>query len=235
MLELTDKRLISLLWMLKNKSGAWNMSELRRGADAMLGKESAVYKQTKPFPIIDLALTYGPTFRLVKELEESGLLTKDTKTQEYRVSKAVDLIRFISSVRPFKSLKTISYFSPLDFSGTLKMIKQSKQPYAFTIFAGSELYHPYVKTDQVHAYIGEGDEKKWEKYLISKKCLKAQKNQANIFLIPTRQQIFFTQAQTIKGFSIAPPPILLSDLFSFGSLAEEQANFLLEEWLNNKL
>ncbi len=210
------------------------MSELRRGADAMLGKDSAVYKPTK-LPTMDIALTYAPTFRLVKELEESGLLTKDTKTQEYWVSKAIDLIRFISSVRPFKSLKTISYFSPLDFSGTLKMIKQSKQPYAFTIFAGSELYHQYVKTDQVHAYIKEGDEKKWEKYLLSKKCLKAQKNQANIFLIPTKQQIFFTQAQTIKGFSTAPLPILLSDLFSFGSLAEEQANFLLEEWLNNKL
>ena len=185
--------------------------------------------------LVDLGFLRSHAQLLLRDNAFVLLVKNQTKTQEYRVSKAVDLIRFISSVRPFKSLKTIPYFSPFDFPNTLKMIKESKQLYAFTIFAGSELYHSYVKTDQVHAYIQEGDEKKWEKYLISKKCLKAQKNQANIFLIPTKQQIFFTQAQTIKRFSITPTPILLSDLFSFGSLAEEQANFLLEEWLNNKL
>jgi len=108
-------------------------------------------------------------------------------------------------------------------------------PHAFTVFAGSELYRQYVKTDQVHVYVREGEEEKWGKYLLFKKCLKAQKSQANLFLIPTSQEAFFKASEKVKGFSVAPAPMLLSDLLSFGGLAEEQASFLMEEWLNNKL
>ncbi|MDD5162835.1 MAG: hypothetical protein PHD95_01360 [Candidatus ainarchaeum sp.] len=232
---MTEKRLVSLLWVLKNKGKKWSIYELRRGAAAMLGKDDAVYKKNTRFPIVDLALTYGPTFTFVKELEKNGILVKDPKTAEYTVAKAGDVVKLISLARPFSSLKTINFHSPLDFSATLKMIKDSKLAFAFTMFAGSELYRPYVKTDQVHVYIVEGEEEKWGKYLLSKNCLKAHKSQANLFLIPTRQKAFFSEAAKIKRFSIVPAPILLSDLFSFGGLAEEQANFLMEEWLNGRL
>ncbi len=235
MVELTEKRLVSLLWILKNKGKKWSIYELRKGAAAMLGKDDAVYKKNTRFPIMDLALTYGPTFTFVKELEKSGLIMKDTKTMEYGIARAGDMVKMISLARPFASLKTLNYHSPLEFSGTLKMVQESKLPHAFTIFAGTELYRPYVKTDQVHVYIRKGEEEKWGKYLLSKKCLKAQKSQANLSLIPTEQVVFFKDAAKVKGFSVAPIPILLSDLFSFGGLAEEQANFLMEEWLNSRL
>jgi len=235
MLELTEKRIVSLLWILKNKGKKWSISELRRGAAKMLGKDDAVYKKNTRFPIMDLALTYGPTFTFVKELEKSGLITKDTKTAEYGVARASDIVKMISLAKPFASLKTLNYHSPLEFSKTLKMVQESKLPHSFTVFAGSELYRQYVKTDQVHVYIRKGEEEKWGKYLLSKNCLKAQKSQANLFLIPTEQEAFFKDATKVKGYSVAPMPILLSDLFSFGGLAEEQANFLMEEWLNNKV
>ncbi|MDO8538371.1 MAG: hypothetical protein Q7S21_05795 [archaeon] len=235
MVELTEKRLVSLLWMLENKGKKWSIYELQKGAAAMLEKNNAVYKKNKRFPIMDLALTYGPTFTFVKELEKNGLIMKDAKTMEYGIARAGSIVKMISLARPFTSLKTLNYHSPLKFSGTLKMIQKSKLSHAFTIFAGSELYRPYVKTDQVHVYIRKGEEEKWSKYLFSKKCLKAQKSQANLFLIPTGQEVFFKGIKKIKGFSVIPMPILLSDLFSFGGLAEEQANFLIEEWLNNKV
>ncbi|MBI4044437.1 MAG: hypothetical protein HY392_01890 [Candidatus Diapherotrites archaeon] len=214
MFELTDKRLLALLWILENKGKDWSILELQKKS---------------------VSLGYGPLYNFVKELEKNGFVSLDSKTHEYRVSKAIDIIRFISLARPFRSLNAIPYYSSLDFIGNLKMVNGAKLPYAFTVFAGSELYHSYVKTDQVHMYVKEGDEKKWEKYLLSKNCLKAQKSQANIFLIPTKQQIFFTKPERIKGFSIVPTPVLLSDLFSFGGLAEEQANFLIEQWLENRL
>ncbi|MDO8634598.1 MAG: hypothetical protein Q7K34_04875 [archaeon] len=214
MFELTDKRLLALIWVLENKDKSWSILELQKNSGS---------------------LGYGPLYNFVKELEKNGFVSMDSKTHEYRISKAIDVIRFISLARPFRSLESIPYYSSLDFTGMLNMINGAKLPYAFTVFAASELYHSYVKTDQVHAYIQEGDEKKWEKYLLSKNCLKAEKNQANIFLIPTKQQVFFTKPEKIKGFSIVPTPVLLSDLFSFGGLAEEQANFLLEEWLNDRL
>jgi hypothetical protein len=235
MLGLTEKRLVSLLWMLKNKGKEWSIYELKKGAAEMLGVDDAVYKKKTQFPVMDLALTYGPTFTFVKELERSGLVVKDAKTAEYGVARAGDIVKLVSLARPFTGLKTFDYHSPLDFFGTLKMVRASKLAHAFTVFAGSELYRQYVKTDQVHVYVREGEEEKWGKCLLSKGCLKAQKSQANLFLIPTGQEAFFKASAKVKGFSVAPTPMLLSDLLSFGGLAEEQANFLMEEWLNNRL
>jgi len=235
MLRLTEKRIVSLLWMLKNKRKKWSIYELRKGAAKMLDTDDSVYSQKKPFPILNISLTYGPTFTFVKELEKSGLIVKDAKTAEYGVARAGDIVKLISLARPFTSLKTLNYYSPLDFSETLKLVKKAGLAHAFTVFAGSELYRPYVKTDQVFFYIKKGEEEKWSNYLISKKCLKAQKSQANLFLIPTEQEAFFKWEAKVKGFSVVPMPILLSDLLSFGGLAEEQANFLMEEWLNNKV
>jgi len=235
MLELTDKRLVSILWILKNRAKKWSILELRKGAAAMLGKDDAVYKKNTRVPIMDLALTYGPTFTFVKDLEKNGFIAKDAKTSEYAVSKVGDLVKFISLARPFASLKTINYYSNAGFSEILKTVQGCKLPYAFTVFAGSELYRPYVKTNQVHVYIRQGEEAKWSERLLSKKCLKADKSNANIFLIPAKHEVFFSESAKVKGFSVVPAPILLSDLMSFGGLAEEQASFLMEEWLDNRL
>ncbi len=223
MLNLTEKRFVSLLWMLKNKGKKWSIYELRKGAAEMLGAVPSV------------SLSYGPTFTFVKKLEKSGFVAKDSKTAEYGVARTGDIIKLISLTRPFVSLKTLNYHSPFDFTETLKMVRASGLAHAFTVFAGSELYRSYVKTDQVHVYIMEGMEEKWSKCLLSKKCLKAHKTQANLFLIPTSQKAFFKCAARVKGFSVAPTPILLSDLLGFGGLAEEQAGFLTEKWMNNRL
>lgn len=223
MVELTEKRLVSLLWILKNKERKWSIFELTKGASEMLGqKDWRVYtKDSKGARIqyTDVALTYSPTHSFVKKLEEKGFLYKDEKTSEYGVAKAADLVRIIYLERPFTSLKAEYYHSPSGFSDTIKMIGSSKLSYALTLFAGSELYREYVKTDQVHAYILQRDKKEWEKYLHSKKCLKAEKKDSNLALICTETAIL-AQASRIKGLSVAPAPILISDLISFGGLAE---------------
>ena len=65
--------------------------------------------------------------------------------------------------------------------------------------------------------------------------MKAEKSEANLFLIPVKENFIFRFAKRIKGFLIAAAPILLADLMGFGGLAEEQAQFLMEEWLDNRL
>ena len=223
MLELTEKRLAYLLWMLKNKEKKWSIYELQKKAAEGNRKEKSHVSKKASFSDQDKALTYGPTFTFVKELEKNGHVVKDSKTTEYRVTKVNDILKLISLARPFASLKTNNYYSPHDFSKTLKVIHASKLPYAFTLFAGSELYNHYVKTDQVHTYIHKDEEENWNKYLLSQKFLKASKNQANLFLIPllsSSQESFFRNATKLKGFSVAPAPILLADLLSFGGLAE---------------
>lgn len=214
MLELSNKRVLALLWILENKGKNWSIFELQKKSGS---------------------LAYGPLHTFVKELEKNGFIVKDGKTNEYHVSKASDLIRLLSLARPFSGLKTAYFHSSLGFSKSLSLIAKAKLDYAFTLFGGSELYRPYVKTDQVHVYVRDEDKEKWAKHLISKKCLKAEKGQANLFLIPTKEEFIFKLKKIVKGFTIAPMPLLLSDLLSFGGLAEEQGNFLLEEWLNNRI
>jgi hypothetical protein len=237
-MELTEKRLVSLLWILRSKEKKWSIFELVKGASGMRGEEDRrVYtKDSKGAGIkyADVALTYSPTHSFVKELEEKGFLYKDAKTGEYGVAKAADLVRIISLARPFNSLRAECYYSPLGFSDTIKMVGSSKLPYALTLFAGSELYRQHVKTEQVHAYISQGNEKEWEKCLLSKKCLKAERKDSNLVLICAESAIP-KQASKVKGFCVAPAPILLSDLLSFGGLAEEQGVFLLDRWLGGEL
>ena len=239
MLEITEKRLASLLWVLKNKNKTWSVFELTKGVAKMQGIEDhRVYKKNKTVPTVDIALTYTPTLSFVKELEKNGFLHKDRKTQEYGVSRAPDLVRLISLARPFNSLNSLNYHSSLDFQKKLSLLGKiaGKQlSYAFTVFAGSELYRPYVKTDAVHAYVLESEIKEWEKALLHEGFLKAEKREANVFLIPTKQESIFSKAEKVKGYHVAPVPILLSDLLSFGGLGEEQGSFLLEEWLNNRI
>jgi len=235
MLELTEKRLASVLWILENRGKSWSVYELRKGTAKMTETEDTSYKKGTRIPTLDTSLTYRPTLSFVKELEKNGFIMKNDKTSEYSLARAPDLAKLVSLAKPVTGLKAIGYHSPHDFEGTLRLVNASKLDYSFTVFAGSEFYRPYVKTDQVHAYMREGEEKKWEEYLLSKKCLKAEKREANIFLLPTKNEALLKQAKKVKGFSIVPTPILLSDLISFGGLAEEQGRFLMEEWLNNKM
>ncbi len=114
------------------------------------------------------------------------------------------------------------------------MISFSKQPYALTLFAASELYRQYVKTEQVHLYMLKENKSSWDKYLFSKKCLKAERKNSNLILIHAEPAILI-QPTKIKGFSVVPTPVLLSDLLSFGGLAEEQGIFLLDKWLDGEL
>ncbi|MCR4335863.1 MAG: hypothetical protein NUV57_04985 [archaeon] len=227
MLELTEKRLSSALWILENKEMSWSIYELNKGTAAMAGKTGGSGSNS--------VLTYKPTFNFVKELEKHDFLVKSNKTSEYSLARATDLIKLVSLARPVTGIKAIGYHSPIGFEKTLQLANKSHLDYSFTVFAGSELYRSYVKTDQIHVYVMEWEEKKWEKYLLSKKCLKAEKKEANLFLLPTKNEALLKQAKKVKGFSIAPTPILLSDLISFGGLAEEQGRFLMNEWLENRM
>lgn len=242
MVGITEKRLVSLIWILNNKSKSWSILQLQKEASALLQKkEPGVYKKGTRVKILDskAALAYSPTFGLVKELEKKKFISKDSQTNEYSVTNATGLIDLISLNRPLNGLETVNYYSPLGLSKTLNLIADSRMDYAFTLFAGSEIYRAYVKTDQVHVYINKENEKEWKKYLISKGCRAAQqKKDANLFFIPLNEPLntaVLAGASKIKGYSIAPAPILLSDLLSFGGLAEEQGRFLMDAWLENRL
>ena len=223
---------MSIIWILENKEKSWSVYELSKGAAAMVQANDA---QVQSNGALNESLSYRPTLDFVKELEKSRFILKDSKTSEYSVARVPDLVKLVSLARPVTGLKAIGYKSPLDFEGTLRLVHGSKLEYSFTMFAGSELYRSYVMTDQVHAYIRVGEEKKWEEYLLLKKCLKAEKAHANLFLLPTKNEVLIKQAKKLKGFSIAPTTILLSDLWSFGGLGEEQARFLMDAWLENRM
>ncbi|MFH0955233.1 MAG: hypothetical protein V1777_03960 [Candidatus Micrarchaeota archaeon] len=213
-MRLSEKRWLTLVWILSNKDRSWSILDLQKSSKS---------------------LGYGPIWDFVKELERSGFITKDESSNEFRVSKARDLIQLMALSRPLSTLFPRLFYSAKDFTAKLELVSRAKMDYALTVFGASELWRSYVKTELVHFYVQTKDLSKWEKYLLSNGCLKAERSDANILLHPVPLESFFSLTQTIKRLKVAPAPVVLADLISFGSLGQEQAQFLMEEWLSGRM
>ena len=213
-MKMTEKRLRALLWMLKNKNRKWSIYALQKNAKAM---------------------DYSATHAFVKELEKEEFIVKDARTDEFQLTKVPDLIKLISLFKPIASRRKVYLYSDLELIKKTKMIKSIGAEYALTIFGASELLHPYIKTNVLHLYVSENNLENWVKELIRRKVMKSDKINANIILLPVAEQSYFDFSETIRGYKLAPLGIAIADMFSFGSLAEEQANFILKEWLADRI
>lgn len=209
-MNLTDKRIGTLTWIINKKGREWSIYELEKNAKT---------------------LDYSATHTFVKELERNGFVTKNSKTNQYTVSNVRPLIQSISLFKPFKAKKKIRFFVPGSMSKKLKLLKKQELDYVLTLFAGAELILPYVKTEDVHAYILERDAARWMEKLLKSKVRRAEGKDANLFLLIEAQKHVFELAQNIHNHPVAPMAVLLADLFSFGGIGEEQANEILKEWI----
>lgn len=122
-----------------------------------------------------------------------------------------------------------------NMKGKMDLLKAAEMGHAFTIFAAGELLHPYVKTEDVHAYIRGGDRGEWKNYLIAKNARRAPSKEANLVLFPVNEEYYFRLAREVKNYRIAPIGVVLADLLSYGGLGEEQAKLIFDEWVGGRL
>ncbi len=210
MLKLTNKRVGALTWMIENKDEDWSIYELAKGAKT---------------------LDYSATHAFVKELERAGFVIK--KMGRYKLSNALGAVQYLSLFQPFRSRPKENFYMQGDMSSKMEIVRKSGLSYSFTLFSAGELLYPYVKTEDVHAYIKKKEFDGWKSYLIREGARRAAPKEANMVLILVEDDYYFS-GRTIRDYRIAPIGIVLADLFSYGALGQEQASLIQNEWLRGR-
>ncbi|MEE8168073.1 MAG: hypothetical protein V3T58_04295 [Candidatus Hydrothermarchaeales archaeon] len=210
MLKLTSKRAGTLTWIIENVDKKWSIYELAKDAET---------------------LDYSATHTFVKELEKAGFVIK--MRGRYRLSNAPGAVQYLSLFQPFQSRQKEDFYVLGDMKAKMKLVESSGLSYAFTLFSAGELLYPYVKTEDVHAYISTGEFDSWREYLIKEGARRAVPKEANMVLIPVGEDYYFT-GREIRNHRIAPIGIVLADLLSYGGVGREQANAIQDEWLRGR-
>ncbi len=210
MLRLTKKRAGTLSWIIENVGKDWSIYELEKGART---------------------LDYSATHAFVKELKKAGFVT--IMRGKHRLSNAVGAVQYLSLFQPFRARQYEGFYAAGDMRAKMSLIESSGLPHAFTLFSAGELLFPYVKTEDVHAYVRSGDFERWKEYLFSKGVRRAAPKEANLILMPVEEDYYFT-GREIRTYRIAPTGIVLADLISYGGLGQEQAAMIQDEWLKGR-
>lgn len=211
MLKLTSKRAGTLAWITENVDKTWSIYELAKGAGT---------------------LDYSATHAFVKELEKAGFVIKIKG--RYRLSNAPGAVQYLSLFQPFQSRHKEDFSVLGDMKAKRDLVGSNGLSYAFTLFSAGELLYPYVKTEDVHAYIKKEEFDSWKKYLIKEGARRATPKEANMVLILVEEDYYFT-GREIRNYRIAPIGIVLADLLSYGGLGQEQAKMIQNEWLKGRV
>jgi hypothetical protein len=210
MLKLTSKRVGTLAWIIENMDTTWSIYELAKGAGT---------------------LDYSATHSFVKELEKAGFIVK--MKGRYRLSNMPGAVQYISLFQPFQSRHREDFFVLGDMGAKMNLVGSGGLPHAFTLFSAGELLYPYVKTEDVHAYIKVGEFDSWRKYLIEEGARRAAPKEANMALILVEDEYYFS-GREVRNYRIAPVGIVLADLLSYGGLGKEQAKMIQDELLKGR-
>jgi len=212
MIELTRKNLEVIIRILEKGSSKWSILEIQ--------KESA--------------LSYGAVWNLIKKLEKAGYVAKDNGM--YKLTNRNVLISQAASLNPIRTKERIEYYG----AGTAKdrrnfignAATENKKDYALTLFAATDVIHPYVKSENIHAYIRSKDGKFWEKKIKEGGYSPVHGAKGNLTLMPVEEDYYFALSGEYSGYKIACISQLVVDLISLGGPGEEQAKLIKERFMN---
>jgi len=156
--------------------------------------------------------TYPWVRKFLLNLEEMGLV-KGTKVFDYPA-----LLRYWQSVNIKSKYREYMVKEPL------KLLKNSKLPYALTTYQAENLIQNYLFPSRIDVYIKEDDWKQWHD-IISKKGLVGK---GNIRLLLADEHIFYKSFEK-DGLKIVSTPQLIIDLMIEGGVCVEAAELLIKK------
>ncbi|MFA4935881.1 MAG: hypothetical protein WC568_08605, partial [Candidatus Methanoperedens sp.] len=106
----------------------------------------------------------------------------------------------------------------------LKLLKNSKLPYALTTYQAENLIQNYLFPSRIDVYIKEDDWKQWHD-MISKKGLVGK---GNMRLLLADEHVFY-KAFEKNGLKIVSTPQLIIDLMIEGGVCVEAAELLIKK------
>lgn len=211
MIELTRKNLEIIVRILSKGGGRWSILEIQR----------------------DSALSYGAVWNLIKKLEKAGYVAKERGS--YKLTNREVLISQAASLNPIKTKERIEYYGGGTAKDRREFIRktatENKKDYALTLFAATDVIQPYVKSENVHAYIRSRDREFWEKKVKESGYPPVYEAKGNLTLIPVDEEYYFTLSKEYSGYKLACISQLVIDLTSLGGPGEEQAKVVKERFM----
>jgi len=208
---LTEKRVGLLVNILENKDKKWSINAISKSLD----------------------LSYPTCYDFVYELLKLGYIKKSNGG--FSVVDTNAMIDYISKSYPFVSREKACFYATDNNLNKMDLIKNTGLMYAFTLFTGGELLHPYVHTDKIYLYVKKSELGNWEEMFIKKIIRKSTEEEANIILLPTEHEFYFKFSKMVNNSRIAPLSILISDLISTGSLGKQQGEIILDKWIKGEM
>jgi hypothetical protein len=156
--------------------------------------------------------TYPWVRKFLLNLEEMGLV-KGTRVLDYPT-----LLRYWQSVNIKRKYREYMVKEPL------KLLKNSKLPYALTTYQAENLIQNYLFPSRIDVYIKEDDWKQWHD-MISKKGLVGK---GNMRLILADEHVFYKSFEK-NGLKIVSTPQLIIDLMIEGGVCVEAAELLIKK------
>jgi hypothetical protein len=164
----------------------------------------------------EIARQAGATYPWVREfllkLEELGVI-KGTKVLSYSA-----LLRFWQAFYIQPKYREYMVKDPL------KLLKNSKLPYALTTYQAENLIQNYLFPSRIDIYIKEDDWKQWHD-MISKKGLVGK---GNMRLLLADEHVFYKSFEK-NGLKIVSTPQLIIDLMIEGGVCVEAAELLIKK------
>jgi len=160
--------------------------------------------------------TYPWVRKFLFNLEEMGLV-KGTRVLDYPA-----LLRYWQSVNIKSRYREYMVKEPL------KLLKNSKLPYALTTYQAENLIQNYLFPSRIDVYIKEDDWKQWHD-IISKKGLVGK---GNMRLLLADEHVFYKSFER-NGLKIVSTPQLIIDLMIEGGVCVEAAELLVKKVLKN--
>ena len=173
-------------------------------------------------------VSIGLTNRVIKKLYDLEYIALDqnNKISLKNSSKLLDLWRENYSYSNNEILGYYSSKNPDEFKKYLidYMYRRNNERYALTLFSGTSLIAPFVRSEQTFFYF-DGDKEK----LINATELKPVSSGANLLmLIPYDEGIFYA-TQNVRDKNVVSNVQLYLDLYNYKGRGREQAEYLRDK------
>ena len=187
---------------------SWTTKSLSEGSGASIGYTHRVVEKLKDKKFIERDSNYR-----LKLIDPANLLERWREEYTFRKNKIQPFYSFQKDER--KLLREIDRIS-----------NEKEMEYALTMHVAGRMVAPYVRSKEVHFYIGSSP-KVWKEEL----DLRPVESGANIYLMEPYDSGIMQDLQVIDGLKIVSNLQLYLDLYNYPKRGREQAEFIREKRL----
>ena len=144
--------------------------------------------------------------------------------EEMRLVKGTRVLDYPALLRYWQSVNIKSKYREYMVKEPLKLLKNSKLPYALTTYQAENLIQNYLFPSRIDVYIKEDDWKQWHDMI----SIKGLVGKGNMRLLLADEHVFYKSFEK-NGLKTVSMPQLIIDLMIEGGVCVEAAELLINK------